>query len=102
MEALRAQYQAGSATHRRLIHTPYAAFNIMDKEALRKQIADAQDQLAQALHAFEDAPAGTFDEEEDEDIIGDVADIWIMQNAERDGGLWDETFISLTNLPCVK
>lgn len=75
----------------------------MDKEALRKQIANAQDQLAQALKAFENAPAGTFDEEDDIDIISDVTDIWIMRNAaDRDGGLWDETFISFTNLSCVK
>lgn len=74
----------------------------MDKEALRKQIADAQAQLTQILQAFENAPAGTFDEEDDTDIIGDVTDIWIMQNAERDGGLFDETFIAFANLPCVK
>lgn len=74
----------------------------MDKEAFRKQITDAYEKLGQCLHAFENAPEGTFDAEDDIDILGNLTDYWIMQNTERDGGLFDEAFEYLENMPSVK
>jgi hypothetical protein len=74
----------------------------MNKEALRKQIADAYIQLGQALRAFEHAPQGTFDADDDIDIIGNLVDFWIMQNAERDGDLFDEVLSRFLSCPSVK
>lgn len=73
-----------------------------DKEALRQQIHEAYTRLGACLKAFETAPEGTFDIDDDIDIIGNLVDFWIMENAERDGALFDEVLDQFSRCSSVK